>query len=263
MGLIKEFIKHSFAHYKTSNFYLADDTFNESEKKLKEFEEAVAQLEFKPSFCCYARLDLLIKFPNMINLLKNIGVKGIAFGIETFHAKAGLTIGKGTPPEKVKAFLLDLKSRHPDLYLSSGFIIGLPHEPLESCYETNEWLMKEKVLDSWNFNPLAIDNQLLNPNPSEFSKNIEKYDYVRKGNFGWQREGLDFEQAGQHSITLNQAAYDHSGPSPWILFGMLRKHTFESIRHIKISKLSSRLDIEKFDLYKRKLGLNLALVQAN
>jgi hypothetical protein len=252
-SLIQNYLEDSHLRFQTKSFYLADDTFNESTSKLLDFQKMVKSLSFSPQFCSYIRLDLLMKFPIMLEILQEIGVRGIAFGIETFHAKAGQVIGKGIAPEKVKDFLGEIKVKFPEFYLSSGFIAGLPFEPIESCQESNEWLLKNKVLDSWHFAPLVIDNKLINPNPSEFSQNIEKYDYTRKGLLGWERKDLDFESAGLACREMNLINDSLIGPSPWILFSLLRERHFEDVRHLKNVDLPRFLDASKFAIYREQL----------
>lgn len=252
---LRNFLESSYRDFGTENFYLADDTFNESEAKLEMFLGVVRRLSFQPKFCCYIRLDLLLRFPRMADLLHDIGVRGMTFGIETFHAKAGASVGKGTAPEKIKNFLLEFRTKHPDIYTCSGFIIGLPYEPLDSCYESNDWLVSSRALDSWYFSPLAIYNGPSSPSLSEFSRTIEQYSYTREGLYGWSRSDLNFIQAGDHATIINRGNDGVIGPSPWILFSMLRTHQFESIRKIKNSELGGVLDIAKFDLYRQKLRL--------
>lgn len=252
MELIEKYLRQSYAQYGTRNFYLADDTFNESEVKLSRFYEMIQGLNFNPQFTVYARIDLLMKYPKMIELLVGAGVKGISFGIETFHSKAAQTIGKGVAPEKIKDYLVFIKKNYPQLYLSSGFIMGLPYESVESCYETNQWLIKNQALDSWQFAPLVLDNKLLNPHPSEFSKSIERYNYVREGDLGWKRSDLNFLEASKICRDLNDENAHYIGPSPWVLFGFLREQKFEEIRHIKNENLSQIYDFKKFEIYKHR-----------
>jgi radical SAM superfamily enzyme YgiQ (UPF0313 family) len=192
----------------------------------------------------------------MITLLAEIGVRGIAFGIETFNHAAGRAVGKGTAPEIVKQFLMDLRKSHPEFYLGSGFIVGLPHESIESVYETNDWLVQAKVLDTWHFSPLAIYNGPSSPSLSEFSKTIEQYDYTREGLYGWRRKDLDFAEAGRHSQILNRANDDRVGPSPWTLLSLQRQHTdLEELRKIRNGSIAKSLDVEKFELYRNAILL--------
>ena len=248
---IENFLKTSYDRFKTTSFFLCDDTLNESVIKLENILRVTELLNFKCTFAAYIRLDLLMVYPEMIGLLKNAGILGLTFGIETFNFKAGVTIGKGSKPEKIKSFLIDLKMKHPEFYTSSAFIVGLPYENIDSVYSTYDWLVKEQALDAWNFNALGIENRIQTVDSSYFSKNIEKYGYKRKGNVGWARDDLNYEQAFEHAKYLNQLSAPYSGPSPWRLLGLTRKNRFEDIKNIKIPDLAKYADFEKPNLYKK------------
>jgi len=253
--LIANTLLDSYQKFESKNFFLADDTFNESVSKIRALNLSIKKLPFKPKLCGFLRIDLLIRYPEMLGILDEMGVQGINFGIETFNKNAAISIGKGLNSEIIKKFLYQIKKEYPHWYISSGFIVGLPNENVESVYQTNEWLIKEAILDSWVFYPLCIDNRQTSGSVSYFSENIEKYGYERVGNFGWKRDDLSFEDAQRHAQIMNSNASQYSGPSPWTLFNLLRIHPFDLIRTVKLNQLQSYLDFSKFTDYKNKLGI--------
>lgn len=249
----QSFLQSSYDLYRTENFYLADDTFNESESKLQNFYNMIQQLTYKPKFCAYIRIDLLVRFPNMISILYECGVRGISFGIETLHPEAAKAIGKSISFHDLTKTLETIKNKYPDIILSSGFIAGLPFEPISSIYKTHEFLLSSRLLDSWRFAPLILDNERINPNPSYFSENIESFNYQRVGPFGWDRGDLTYLEAEIVCNNLNLDKQNQVTPSPWVMFGFLRNYSFKEISGIKFSDMNNYGDLNKFSEYKSKL----------
>lgn len=258
-NLIKDFLLHAHQNYGTEYFYLADDTFNESIEKLEKFAALVEELPFQPKFACYARLELFMQFPEMIKLARRIGIKGITFGIETLNKKAAVTIGKSTQIEKIKDFLLEFKGSNPDIHTSSGFIAGLPHEDLESCQQTNDWLLKTKSLNSWKFSPLYLDNLQTNEYASYFSKNIEQYGYTRDGMNGWTRPDMTFIDAAKFTHKVNQSNKSQMNVSSWHLFSAYYRGDLEPYRKLNALEFDKTLNADKFKNYKTLFFNKLAI----
>ena len=115
-------------------------------------------------------------------MLKEIGLVWTYFGIETFNEKAGRTVGKGLSFEKKKQALELVKSIWGnDVHIQSGFIVGLPHEDIDSIARTAEYLRTPgcPIDQAWIF-PLNIAG----PHPitdhlykSEFDRNYAQYGY--------------------------------------------------------------------------------------
>jgi radical SAM superfamily enzyme YgiQ (UPF0313 family) len=251
--LIKSFLLHSYQKFGTEYFYLADDTFNESVEKMREFANLVKTLPFQPKFACYARLELFMQYPEMISLAKAIGIKAITFGIETFHPKATVAIGKSIQIEKIKTFLMEFKKSSPEIHTSSGFIAGLPHEDLESCRKTNDWLLETKVLNSWKFSPLYLDNLKANEYVSFFSKNIERYGYEREGMNSWKRPDLSFIEAAKFSYEVNAFNKKYMNVSAWHLFSGVPYHEIEKLKDLNSLEYDRLLNQKKFGIYKALL----------
>lgn len=180
---LKRELLYNYVHHGITNYILSDDTFNDSVYKIKELHKVFTSLPFKINFACYLRLDLLLQYPEEISLLKEMGLIGAFFGIESFHKKASRLIGKGIDPEVAKKALQDLKSTHwgNSVKIGVGIITGIPYETYDSIQATKEWIADEKnLVDQVVPFPLSVSNpQNVRPQPwdSEFQKNAEKYGF--------------------------------------------------------------------------------------
>ena len=176
--LIRNYTDHGIHHY-----VISDDTFNDSLEKLYILKEIFTSLPFKLTFSSYARLDLLNAHREEIELLEEMGMVGVNFGVETFHDKAAKTIGKGVVGKIAKDLLYDLKTKHwgNRIKIAIGLIQGLPYETLESHAETRAWILDEENnhLESIQPHALSVPNPLKDPFPykSEFQLNASKYGF--------------------------------------------------------------------------------------
>ena len=142
-------------------------------------------LPFKIKFWCYARIDIIAAHTEQIQLLKDMGLEEVFFGVETFHHKAGKTIGKGMKPEKIKQALAKCKEVWGDsVFITAGIIVGLPYEPESSILETVEYLSDPDcpIHAAWLHQLNIHDSK--NPDPrikyvykSEYDRNYDKYGY--------------------------------------------------------------------------------------
>jgi radical SAM superfamily enzyme YgiQ (UPF0313 family) len=256
--LIQAQFESNYRNFQTKNYVLSDDTFNESDEKMMMLERAASKSNLDLSFVCYARLDLIATNLNNLELMVRAGVKAIVFGIETLSLKAGKIIGKGMGKDRIEATLEQIRNRYPHLYLSSGFIAGLPEESLGEVEETYQWLISKKYLDSWNFNTLSIDNNSSDPHRSEFSKNIEKFGYERVGLQGWKRDNLISTEVKRFVDQLNVESARYSGPSPWALFSRLDTFEFDFLRKLKANQFH-QLKTGKRDRYFQLLSNRLEI----
>lgn len=132
--------KLNYDSFGTTGYMFCDDTFNDSISKVKQMHSCMISLPFKLEWVTYARLDVIAKYPEMLDLMVESGLKSIYFGLETFHHETGKIIGKGYNPEKLKLLLYKIKNKYPNLSIVSSFIVGLPNEPISSIQRTIEWL---------------------------------------------------------------------------------------------------------------------------
>lgn len=177
----------------TTNYIIADDTFNDRDSKIEKLARAVERLPFEPNFSCFIRLDLVISRPQQIELLCRARVWSHFYGIETLHPEAAKTIGKGMHPDKIKEGLLWIREEFMNrigLYRGTcGMIAGLPYEPVESWYNSLEWL--DKNWESFFYWGLHISTDPDSSTQSDFSLDAEKYGYKQTKNskvLAWAKE---------------------------------------------------------------------------
>lgn len=213
--LIENYEKHQLQHY-----ILSDDTFNDSMHKMELIHKMLVSLPFKIKFSCYLRLDLLNAHREQIDMLKEMGLVGVYFGVETFHKKAASLIGKGLDPDKAKTLLHELKHNHwkNDVKVAVGLIAGLPHETYESYEETKKWILSEdNLVELVRVVPLHIPNPISNkpdPNISLFEKEHTKYGFYWTGKSSqWKNLNgpiKSFDEAKEIAEDLKNASYQVS-----------------------------------------------------
>lgn len=154
-------MRHNYDNFGIQNYYIADETFNDSPAKIRKFANVAEQLPFRPYFSGFLRADLLTAKPDTWDDLIRLGVGGHCYGIETFNHKSAKMISKGMHPDKLKQGLLDIKQYFGSRMFyrgSASFIIGLPYETPETFAETEKWLdanWQDQGLISF---PLSIDD---------------------------------------------------------------------------------------------------------
>jgi hypothetical protein len=146
---LREQLQLAHDQFGTTNYLVADETFNDSTEKITKFANAVEQLSFKPYFSGFIRPDLLVSRKQDREELLRMGFLGHYYGVETFNQVSAKAIGKGMNPERLKTGLVDLKNyfieNSDNKYRGSiGMIIGLPGETESKLDESKQWLR-----DNW------------------------------------------------------------------------------------------------------------------
>ena len=184
--VLREEIIRNYNDLGVHHYILSDDTFNDSLEKLYILKEVFTSLPFKLTFSSYARLDLLNAHREEIELLEEMGMIGVNFGIETFHDKAAKLIGKGMVGKIAKQFLHDLKHTHwkSRIKVATGLIQGFPYETYESHDETLAWILDEdNLVESVQPHALSVVNPAKDifPYKSEFQINASKHGFYWPG----------------------------------------------------------------------------------
>lgn len=214
---LRDEIITNYEMFSIQHYILSDDTFNDSTEKIERIHKIFTNLPFKIKFSCYLRLDLLHAHPEQIVMLKEMGLVGAFFGVETFHHKAAQTIGKGLDPNKSKRLLHDLKTIHwkNDVKISVGLIAGLPYETYESYQATKDWILDESnLVDHVNVTALHIGNPAKGyyNNISLFEKNAADYGfYWTDSNSSWKTFNgpvKSFDEAKIIAVDLIAACQD-------------------------------------------------------
>ncbi len=223
--VLRSEILYNYERFGITDYIFADDTHNDSTDKLRLFyDEVYSKLPFKINFSSYLRLDLLMRFPEQVQLLKESGLRSAVFGIETLNPKSAKIIGKGVNPQEQLAFLRDIKNGDwkNQVLTSSGWIIGLPADNIDTAAELREFLWsKDNPLDHWSISPLYIKPKHLWFEESmnmttEFEKNYEKYgyefpEYNSFSSINWEnkKNGLSFKLVSQQVINLTDRNITH------------------------------------------------------
>lgn len=170
--IVKE-LQENYDTWGITNYLVNEDTFNDSIEKLETLERAITSLPFKINFTAYGRLDLIAAKPHSAELLRNMGMQGIHFGIETFSREAGRVVGKGFSGERVKDALLWWKEQMPTVTTNCSMIVGLPGDTSDYHAE-NSWFANSGV-EYWYWQPLYVTKEEQSLHTSEFSREYRKY----------------------------------------------------------------------------------------
>jgi tRNA A37 methylthiotransferase MiaB len=141
MEMIKEELLYNYDKFKTTNYILSDDTFNDTVEKVEQWADMVASLPFKIQYATYLRADLLHRYPHTMGLLKDSGLKAVHFGIESLNPKSAKTIGKGWSGKHAREFLPKLTNEiwNGQVLLHSSIIAGLPHDTPQDWEDVSNW----------------------------------------------------------------------------------------------------------------------------
>ena len=188
-----EELLENYNRFGTTKYMVSDELVNESTEKLKMLVRVTKRLPFKFEYTAYARIDLVARFPEQIQLLLDSGAVGLAFGIETFHEEAGKAVGKGMKSEKIKQALEDCKKAWGNkILLTANFMIGLPGEPEESIMETMDYLSSPDCpIDTFELNLLNVQKTEGDKPGNKIGDDPEKFGYeVGEKNF-WANNTMD------------------------------------------------------------------------
>lgn len=216
--ILYEEMQSSYDKYGVSNFYILDDTFNDSTYKLDLLLASVKRLSFQPKFWAYTRLDLIAQNNILIDKLYDIGLRGIYFGIETLNKRTGLIIGKGFDRAKQINTIKQIRERYGNQVTMHGsFILGLPEENISSMRQTFNQLMDESIpLHTFIFHGLNLYKNESVPFNSELGKNFKDYGYTELNTnpdspkINWKNQYLDNTIASELANEFNTTARNSS-----------------------------------------------------
>lgn len=257
-------IMNNYIKWGTTNYLIADDTFNDRDIKIERLANVVKRLPFEPNFTAFIRLDLVISRPRQLDLLIDARVWGHFYGVETFHPDAAKAIGKGMHPDKIKQGLLNTKEafmKKLGLYRGTcGMIAGLPFEPVESWYESLEWMHNN--WDCYLFWALHISTDPFIDTHSDFSIDAKKYGYTSSQDTDlmiWAKNKglLDIDSTHTHKLDKHvmiweaewaniKQAYQFADHYNKNYFGSIKLPNFELLNYVNRTNV---LDITAGDAY--------------
>jgi len=160
---IKNEIESNYKNFGTEIYTFTDNIMNDYPPKLEMLVRIRDELGINLRWVGYARLDT-IKTDHQIQLLKNSGMIGVFFGIESFTKEVGTAIGKMTDGDRLKDILYRVRDIwKDDVVISAGFITGLPNETMRQIIDTNKFLTSKEgryLIDTVSYTKLMIyENQ--------------------------------------------------------------------------------------------------------
>jgi radical SAM superfamily enzyme YgiQ (UPF0313 family) len=139
--LIRKELIENYERWGTTDYYVADETINDSIEKVQMLVDSVSGLDFKPRFGGFMRLDLIWRHPEMAQMLLDWGIEACSFGIETINDRSGSAVGKGLGINRIESTLTHLRSVWEDkVYINASFILGLKYDTIETAKELDQWL---------------------------------------------------------------------------------------------------------------------------
>lgn len=217
---LHKFFFDAYTKYGIENFFIADDTPNESDIKLKILADALDGLPFHPKITGFTRLDILAGRPTQIEYYKKIQFDSLFFGIETFNEKASKGIRKKSAFFNVYDALKKLRAVSPDTFLVGGLIVGLNGDSEKSIAQSVERVINERLLDSVQLYPLLLlksQNAIIGEGyMSDLEADPEKFGYKLSGEtiptfisgdlvhkVKWVSDWTDFESAQDLSVKIS------------------------------------------------------------
>jgi hypothetical protein len=216
-------LRKNWEEFGVDTYMFVDETFNETTTKIENVLRArdIAGVDLK--FGCYLRIDLVARFPEQLQLLKQLGLVSAFMGIESFYKPSAMAIGKSTDPEKVKETLFLMKQTIPGIKLIGGLIIGLPYDNPDTLETWVPWVVSQDCpIDMPRFNPLYVEGT-----NSDIAKNPGNYGYTlyfdeASGKTLWRNQWWDQNQARAYALKTMEQCWDTGRIrlATWDLLGM-------------------------------------------
>ncbi len=149
-------MQHAYNTYGITTFYASDDTLNESDEKLQLLMDVVKRLNFKPRIAGFFRLDVMAQRPHQIDMLKEIGINSVVFGVESLSKAAIKGTRKKSTKDDIEYVVGRLRREIPDCWVSSGFIWGLVNDNYKEFKSNLEYLEDNMLMDNVGSTPLII-----------------------------------------------------------------------------------------------------------
>lgn len=231
MEFLKEEILYNYENFGTTTYYIIDDTFNDTETKMKAFYDMTQTLPFKINYASYIRADLVYRFPDTAHYLKESGLYGAFFGLESLHPSASNIVGKAWSGKHAREFIPELYHNIWDHHvpIHTNFIVGITGETIESVDSTADWFIQND-LHSITFERLGLNGPDDGPVwsiKSEFDKNSSKYGFTMLPSqpnsifADWKNDNWTRDSAGYHANRLNEKLAEHRKVVTWSIPNLL------------------------------------------
>jgi radical SAM superfamily enzyme YgiQ (UPF0313 family) len=285
-------LRDAYDRFGVTNYYAADETFNDRSEKITKFANVVDQLPFRPFFSGFIRADLMVSRPQDWEPLMRLGFLGHFYGIETFNHQTGKFIKKGMHPDKLKEGILKAK----DYFLSNdrklykgimSLILGLPYETKETLQNTADWLCTYWKDECADMNPFEIPTDEKMNKLSIIGKDHSKFGYTELNEELWMEENFAFNRGyGRKNLIWKNEHMDYnwtrrfaqdffkrpdtpSGLNPWALNAPMQTGmSLDEVIKLNMlgfdgSEWGERVK-ENFVKYKaKKLGVDISEINQN
>lgn len=218
---IRQHLLDNYNNFKVTNYYIVDDTFNDSEYKIDSWVDIVKSLPFKIGYVCYTRADLLWSFEGMAEKMLDTGLLGTFIGLESLNSRTSQIVGKGWSGKHAKTYIPDLlytlwKDR---VKVQLGLIVGLPKEDPNSLEQTRLWANEHNL--NAIYIPLALTKDVEDRDyTSVFERNAEQYGYRFNPAGEWENDIMTNRQSVKLALRMNNNKNNNT-VSSWYHMAML------------------------------------------
>jgi len=223
-SLASEF-KRNYELFGTTRYFFSDDTFNDSIEKIDRVKRAI-DIAKLPSFefVGYIKPELLVTTPQMIPMLKDIGLRGAHFGIESLNHHARKLVGKGMEVQKIFDIAEQLRESN-NVKIHASLILGLPGDLGDDFEKWQSFMIENhtRLFSSWRYFALNLMRSTTGTGYSLIEKNPKSYGYdvsiIDNSEFlNWTNDtGLTYEQCNLLANKLNHQSNKIAKIAGWTL----------------------------------------------
>lgn len=203
IGLVAQELAHNYEKWGIRNYYMLEDTFNDSNDKIDAFARVARELPAPIRFAAYLRPDLVWAHPGQAEKLREAGLLSAFLGVESLGPDASRLIGKGWSGEHAKAWIPrlyhDIWKR--EVTFRIGLIVGIPPDTSEDLLATHRWAV-DSGLPNWKWHLLHINRDQGDAWSSEFDRNADRYGfewYTENGVTRWKTSCMTWRE-GKHLL---------------------------------------------------------------
>lgn len=211
-NVLREELIYNYENFGTTGYQLTDDTVNDSLEKIQMMYDVIKSLPFKIEWVAYTRPDMFHKYPQMLDMMLDMGCRGMFLGVETLNHLAAKIAGKGLHPDKIKEIIKWLREKSGDeVFILASFIIGLVGETEESLMQTAEWLQNQTYINKAQYEILFISDAG-GRTSNAFSDEGNKYGFQElrwEPEYYWKHETMDLDKAKEIALRWETMMADH------------------------------------------------------
>lgn len=228
---IRDELIYNYETFGVKDYWFMDDTFNDSIYKLEVLHKIITDLPFEISYSTYIKPELLVVQPDQIPLLIESGLRAAAYGIESLNPLTRQSIFKMKDGDRVLQALQEMKQQSKGKVSNQcTFIVGLPHESIDSVYKSDDKIRSVDFIDQWKWYPLAIHSPDKHVYTSPIDRDPRSFGYVTRESkiyakssigktngaaLGWMNEHMSSRKALKIALELNERNFDSQKIFAW------------------------------------------------